>query len=41
VAATLRALHQDLQNGNWRPEWPEVPADFIARLVNAKVVHTI
>jgi ATP/maltotriose-dependent transcriptional regulator MalT len=41
VAATLTALHQDQQNGRWRPEWPEVPADFLASLVNAKVVHTI
>jgi ATP/maltotriose-dependent transcriptional regulator MalT len=41
VAATLTALHQDQQNGLWRPEWPEVPADFLARLANAKVVHTI
>jgi ATP/maltotriose-dependent transcriptional regulator MalT/serine/threonine protein kinase len=41
VAATLAALHQDQQNGRWRPEWPEVPADFLASLVNSKVVHTI
>jgi hypothetical protein len=41
VAATLTALHQDQQSRQWRPEWPEVPADFLARLVDAKVVHTI
>jgi serine/threonine-protein kinase PknK len=41
VAATLAALHQDQQNGRWRPEWPEVPADFLVSLVDAKVVHTI
>jgi ATP/maltotriose-dependent transcriptional regulator MalT len=41
VAATLTALHQDQQNGLWHPEWPEVPADFLASVVNAKVVHTI
>ena len=41
VAAALTALREDQQNGHWRPEWPEVPADYLARLVNAKVVHTI
>lgn len=41
VAATLKALYEDRQNGHWRPEWPEVPADFLARLANAKVVHKI
>ncbi|EKT82034.1 protein kinase (plasmid) [Rhodococcus opacus] len=41
VAATLTALHEDQQNGHWSPEWQEVPADFLARLVSAKVVHTI
>jgi serine/threonine-protein kinase PknK len=41
VAATLTALHEDQQNGHWRPEWPAVPADYLAELVNAKVVHTI
>jgi serine/threonine-protein kinase PknK len=41
VAATLTALYQDQQNGHWRPEWPEVPADFLTSLVNSKVVHTI
>jgi len=41
VAAMLTALHEDQQNGLWRPEWPEVPADFLASLVDAKVVHTI
>jgi serine/threonine-protein kinase PknK len=41
VTATLTALHQDQRNGRWRSEWPEVPADFLASLVNAKVVHTI
>ena len=41
VAATLAALHEDQQDGRWRPEWPVVPADFLARLVSAQVVHTI
>jgi serine/threonine-protein kinase PknK len=41
VVATLTALHQDQPGGHWRPEWPEVPADFLAGLVDAKVVHTI
>jgi serine/threonine-protein kinase PknK len=41
VAATLTALHEDQQSGHWRPEWPEVPADYLATLVKAKVVHTI
>ncbi|MFC9552247.1 protein kinase [Rhodococcus sp. NPDC056960] len=41
VTATLSDLLADQQNGNWRPEWPEVPADFLAGLVDAKVVHTI
>jgi serine/threonine-protein kinase PknK len=39
VVAMLRALHEDQQNGLWRPEWPEVPADFLARLVGIDVVH--
>jgi ATP/maltotriose-dependent transcriptional regulator MalT len=41
VAATLTALHQDQRSGQWRPEWPEVPAEYLAKLVDAKVVHTI
>jgi hypothetical protein len=39
VVAMLRALHEDDQNGRWRPEWPAVPADFLARLVSIDVVH--
>ncbi|SEC28826.1 serine/threonine-protein kinase [Rhodococcus koreensis] len=41
VAATLTGLHTDQQNGHWHPEWTEVPADFLTRLVRAEVVHTI
>jgi hypothetical protein len=41
VVAMLRALHEDQQNGRWRPDWTEVPADFLARLVSVDVVHSL
>jgi serine/threonine-protein kinase PknK len=41
VAATLSDLLADQQNRNWRPQWPQVPADFLAGMVDAKAVHTI
>ncbi|MET0993316.1 MAG: protein kinase [Mycobacterium sp.] len=41
VMATLAALREDRAAGRWRPEWPDVPADFLDRLVNAEVVQQI
>ena len=41
VVATLAQLHTDQQAGRWRPEWPEVPADFLDRLVNAEAVQRV
>lgn len=35
VVATLAALRDDLRDGRWRTEWPEVPADFLDRAVDA------
>ena len=41
VVATLAQLHADQQAGQWRPDWPEVPAEFLERLVNAKAAQLI
>ena len=41
VVATLAELHADQQAARWRPEWPEVPPDFLDRAVNAKAVQRI
>jgi serine/threonine-protein kinase PknK len=41
VVATLAQLRADQQAGRWRSEWPEVPADFLDRLVNAEAVQRI
>ena len=41
VMATLGALREDRATGRWRPEWPDVPADFLDRLVNAEVAQRI
>ena len=41
VGATLAQLRADQQAGRWRSEWPEVPADFLDRLVNAEAVQQV
>jgi len=41
VVATIAQLHADQQAGRWSSEWPEVPADFLERFVNAKAVQRI
>ena len=41
VTETLAALREDRAAGRWRPEWPDVPADFLDRLANAEVVQRI
>jgi tetratricopeptide (TPR) repeat protein len=41
VVATLSELHADQQAARWRPEWPEVPPDFLDRAVNAEAVQRI
>ena len=41
VVATIAQLHADQQAGRWSSEWPEAPADFLERLVNAKAVQRI
>ena len=41
VAATLSELQADQRSGWWRPEWPEIPPDFLDRAVNAQVVQRI
>ena len=35
VAATLSELQADQRAGRWRPEWPEIPPDFLDQAVNA------
>jgi ATP/maltotriose-dependent transcriptional regulator MalT len=41
VAATLSELQADQRSGWWRPEWPDVPADFLDQAVNAQVVQRV
>lgn len=41
VVDMLAALREDQLAGWWRSEWPEVPADFLERLVNAQAAQTI
>jgi serine/threonine-protein kinase PknK len=41
VVAMLEELHADQQAARWRPEWPEVPSDFLDRAVNAEAVQRI
>jgi serine/threonine-protein kinase PknK len=41
VVAILAALRDDERSGQWRPEWPEVPADFLDQAVNAQVVQRV
>jgi hypothetical protein len=39
--ATRAALREDHAAGQWRSDWPDVPADFLDRLVNAEVMQRI
>ncbi|WP_433724306.1 protein kinase domain-containing protein [Nocardia sp. CA-129566] len=41
VVATIAAVHEDQLAGRWRPEWPEVPSEFLLALVNAHAAQTI
>jgi serine/threonine-protein kinase PknK len=41
VAATLSELQADQRSGWWRPEWPEIPPDFLDQAVNAVVAQRI
>ena len=41
VAATLAELHADQRSGQWRPEWPEVPSDFLQQAINAEVAQRV
>jgi serine/threonine-protein kinase PknK len=41
VAATLSELQADQRSARWRPEWPDVPADFLDQAVNAQVVQRV
>ena len=41
VAATLSELQADQRAGRWRPEWPEIPPDFLDQAVNAQVAQRI
>jgi serine/threonine-protein kinase PknK len=41
VAATLAELRADQWSGWWRPEWPEIPPDFLDAAVEAGVAQRI
>ncbi|KZM70348.1 serine/threonine-protein kinase [Nocardia terpenica] len=41
VVRTLAALRADRLSGRWRPEWPDVPEDFLAALVEADAVRAV
>ena len=41
VIATMAQLQTDKQAGRWPSEWPDVPADFLDRVVNAGAVQRI
>jgi serine/threonine-protein kinase PknK len=41
VAATLSGLQADQRSDQWRPEWPEIPPDFLGQAVNAEVAQRI
>jgi serine/threonine-protein kinase PknK len=41
VAATLSELQADQKSGWWRPEWHEVPPDFLDEAVNAAVAQRV
>jgi ATP/maltotriose-dependent transcriptional regulator MalT len=41
VAAMLSELQADQRSGWWRPEWPEIPPDFLDEAVTASVAQRI
>ena len=41
VVATLSDLQADQRALRWRPEWPDIPADFLDQAVNAQVVQRV
>ena len=41
VAAILSELQADQRSGWWRPEWPEIPPDFLDQAVEAAVAQRI
>ncbi len=41
VVATLSELRADQRAKRWRPEWPEVPPDFLDQAINAEVAQRI
>lgn len=41
VVALVADLRADQLAGNWRPEWPTVPADFLEELQNATAPYTM
>ncbi len=41
VAAMLSELQADQRSGRWRPEWPEIPPDFLDQAVNAEVAQRV
>jgi hypothetical protein len=41
VSAMLAELQADQRSGQWRPEWPDVPVDFLDQAVNAQVVQRV
>jgi serine/threonine-protein kinase PknK len=41
VATTLSELQADQRSGWWRPEWPEIPPDFLDEAVTASVAQRI
>jgi len=41
VIATMAQLQTDMQAGRWPSEWPDVPADFLHRVINAEAAQRI
>jgi serine/threonine-protein kinase PknK len=41
VIATMAQLQADMQAGRWPSEWPDVPADFLHRVINAEAAQRI
>ncbi len=41
LVATLSELRADQRSGRWRPEWPEIPPDFLDRAVNSEVAQLV
>ncbi|MBF6174840.1 protein kinase domain-containing protein [Nocardia blacklockiae] len=41
VVHTLAALHADQEAGRWDPDWPHVPPDFLAALVEGQAAQRI